>query len=276
MAYAFASSDSGLPASGGIMAVPTSGAGPAVIAGTPAPDTTSQWGARKLLGRRRPDSSRDRQRHPVVACRRPHTQHAAGHALVRALRRLCARCRVRVCGFRREFEGCDGHQDPDRGGRATVLVDEQLPNLALGGMADTGDALLLQLRWHPEPTSTGEAFTRVWRIPKDGTPHSDVRSDVDWADALGFPQWLAWDGNEILGPISVAHYAVTARLPAAGHDRAAVHEAQRRHRHPPRRRDPELPDAGDAGRPADQGSIAGGQQQRRAGRQCDRVRRRTP
>ena len=39
---------------------------------------------------------------------------------------------------------------------------------------------------------------------------------VDWADALGFPQWLAWDGDEILGPISVDNYAVMARLPAAG------------------------------------------------------------
>ena len=43
MTYPFAASDSGLP-SGGIVAVPASGA-PAVVAGTPAADTTSHWGA---------------------------------------------------------------------------------------------------------------------------------------------------------------------------------------------------------------------------------------
>ena len=117
MAYAFASSDSGLPTSGGIMAVPTSGA-PAVLAATPAPDTTSQWGAGSFWVAGGRLYLADRQRHPVVACRRPHTQHAAGHALVHAVRRLRARCRVRVFGSRREFEGSDGHQDPDRGRRA--------------------------------------------------------------------------------------------------------------------------------------------------------------
>jgi hypothetical protein len=104
-------------------------------------------------------------------------------------------------------------QTPIAGGAPVVLVDESLPNLALGGMADAGDAVLLQLRWHPIPSYTGDTLTAVWRIPKDGTPHSDARPDVKWSDAL-FPQWLAWDGENIFGAISAQNASEEARVPA--------------------------------------------------------------
>ena len=98
-----------------------------------------------------------------------------------------------------------------------MLVDEPLPNVAVGGMADAGDALLLQVRWGPDSAYEGDAFTRVWRIPKDGSPRSDIRPDIVWADALGVApylgsaQWLAWDGADILGPIYVQTHVVILR-----------------------------------------------------------------
>jgi hypothetical protein len=103
---------------------------------------------------------------------------------------------------------------PIAGGAPVVLVDESLPNLDLGGMADAGDAVLLQLRWHAIPESLGDTLTAVWRIPKDGTPHSDARPDVKWADAL-FPQWLAWDGANIFGAIDAQNVLAQARVSAS-------------------------------------------------------------
>jgi hypothetical protein len=114
------------------------------------------------------------------------------------------------------FQGVLVTKTPLAGGAPIILVDEPLENPSVGGMADAGDALLLQVRWNPEPTYDGEVFTRVWRIPKDGSPRSEVRLDVTWNDPLGWTHWLAWNGAEILGAIEVQNYVVTARVPASG------------------------------------------------------------
>ena len=56
----------------------------------------------------------------------------------------------------------------------------------------------------------------MWRIPKDGTARSDARPDVHWADSLDSRQWLAWDGENILGPVTIQNYIVQARVQVAG------------------------------------------------------------
>ncbi len=105
---------------------------------------------------------------------------------------------------------------PIDGGPATTLVQEGLPNVALAAMADAGDAVLLQLSWPADATPSGENPGRVWRIPKDGSPTSDVRPDLPWSDPLAFPQWLAWDGENVLGAIVVQNHIVMARVAPTG------------------------------------------------------------
>ncbi|HXU60876.1 MAG TPA: hypothetical protein VN962_04200 [Polyangia bacterium] len=89
---------------------------------------------------------------------------------------------------------------PIGGGSPTALVYD-LPGVTVGGMADAGDALLLQVRWQRDPDES--PFFRVWRVPKDGSPQTEVRIDVRWADAARYPRLLvAWDGQDILGPVT--------------------------------------------------------------------------
>ena len=85
-------------------------------------------------------------------------------------------------------------------------------------MADAGDAVLLQLKSLPDPTasSADEPVAQVWRIPKDGSAHTAVRPDLQWADPQPFPQWLAWDGGNVLGPIVLQNQIVQARVTPAG------------------------------------------------------------
>jgi hypothetical protein len=101
---------------------------------------------------------------------------------------------------------------PIAGGTATVLVSDATSSAPswLGGMADTGDAVLLQVGFG------SSAPARVWRIPKDGSPRSDERPDIQWADPIVFPQWLGWDGTDIIGPALVQNTIVQSRVSATG------------------------------------------------------------
>jgi hypothetical protein len=224
MTYAFAAEDSGLPSGGGIVAVPVSGGAARAVTFA---EGTLDWGAGTFwIGGGRiylqtgsdvlsfPVDSPPLATQPVKVLPALNTEYAHDADF----------------GYVAEADenGLKVMKAPLAGGDASVLLDEPLPNVAVGGMADAGDALLLQVRWGPDSAYESDAFTRVWRIPKDGSPRSDVRPDIVWADALGVEhlgssQWLAWDGADILGPIYVQthvvilqNYLVIARVPATG------------------------------------------------------------
>jgi len=211
MMYAFAATESGLPPSGGIVAVPVAGGDARVVA---AAQDTSQWGAGSFWvsgGRIYLQTGSAVLSFPVDS------PPPAGLPVMLAPAVHSAYAHDAEFGY--SAWGQNSlliMKTPLAGGEATVLADEPLPDGALGGMADAGDALLLHVRWSPDSVYGGPTFTRVWRIPKDGGPRSDVRPDIVWADALALVQWLAWDGVDILGPINVQNYAVIARVPAAG------------------------------------------------------------
>jgi len=102
---------------------------------------------------------------------------------------------------------------PIDGGPPAVLANEPA-GVTVGGMADAGDALLLHVRWQAD--ANGPAF-RVLRIPKDGSPQTDVRTDIRWADPLSYPGWqVAWDGQDILGLVTFDRGIVVARVAADG------------------------------------------------------------
>src|SRR5262249_8390403 len=61
-------------------------------------------------------------------------------------------------------------------------------------------------------SSSGGAAPHVWRIPKDGTPRSDVRPDVQWGNPLDASRWLAWDGTDIIGLTLVQNNLVQSRV----------------------------------------------------------------
>jgi hypothetical protein len=225
--YAFAAEESGLPLGGGIVAVPVSGGAARAVTFA---EGTLDWGAGTFwIGGGRiylqtgtnvlsfPVDSPPLATLPVKVLPALNTEYAHDADF------------GYVAQAEDDLKAIKVMKTPLAGGDAAVLLDEQLPNVALGGMADAGDALLLQVRWGPDAAYESEAFTRVWRIPKDGSPRSDVRPDIVWADVvgsapyLGSAQWLAWDGADILGPIYVQthvvivqNYLVIARVPAAG------------------------------------------------------------
>jgi len=216
--YEFASDQSGLPIGGGIVAVPVSGGAMRVVG---AADNTSQWGAGAIWV----TGGQVNVQFAGMLLSFPDDGAAAPATLPVVLSTALYGAYAHDAEFGYSAQG-GGDADhltvtkmPIVGGAPTTLVDEALPNMSLGGMADAGDALLLQLRWHPSPTETTKPSTAVWRIPKDGSPRSDVRPDVDWADALNFTEWLAWDGTNILGPIVVRNNIVRARV--ASMDRSA-------------------------------------------------------
>ena len=215
VAYAFGAGAAGLTGSGGVVAVPTSG-GAFRLIGAADPNVTSQWSTDsfwasgdQILLQAGTEISSIPSNPAIPSVLVPHSMGCSAVAHDEAFG-FCAQAddfpidtvnHIRIT------------KTAIAGGAPVVLVDESLPNLALGGMADAGDAVLLQLRWHAIPESIGDTLTAVWRIPKDGTPHSDARPDVKWADAL-FPQWLAWDGGNIFGTIDVRHVSVQARVSA--------------------------------------------------------------
>jgi hypothetical protein len=213
MTYGFAASSSGLPTSGGIVGVPVSGGPARVIA---AADNTSLWTVDSFWV----DGGQIHLQNGFELVSLPADPPTPSALPIFLSGRLyAAYAHDAEFGYSAQAEGFEGltvEKIPFGGGASTVLVDEPLPNVSVGGMADAGDALLLQLRWRPEPTSTDDTFTRVWRIPKDGAAHSDVRPDIDWSDSLTFPQWLAWDGENILGPTMVQNYIVQSRVAPAG------------------------------------------------------------
>jgi len=207
LTYDFASTSSGVSPSGGIVAVPVSG-GSFLVVG--AAENTSEWGGTGsfwVTGGQIYLQTDTRIVSLPAAAATPSALSTVSSEVSVAY--------VHDAEFGYSAGPAGGHatvtKTPIAGGAPTILVDEQLPNLALGGMADAGDAVLLQLQWNADPTSTA-----VWRIPKDGTARSDVRPDVQWADS-SFPHWLAWDGKNILGPVANPTYGlVQARVATAG------------------------------------------------------------
>jgi hypothetical protein len=102
---------------------------------------------------------------------------------------------------------------PIDGGPPAVLATEMLGD-AVGGMADAGDALLLQMAWlSADGTQT---FAGMWRIPKDGSPRTQVRADVVWADPRTYPRPVAWDGVSLIGPVVLGGRIVQARVAPDG------------------------------------------------------------
>jgi hypothetical protein len=102
---------------------------------------------------------------------------------------------------------------PIDGGPATVLATEML-GAAVGGMADAGDALLLQMAWlSADETQT---LAGIWRIPKDGSARTQVRADVVWADPRTYPRPVAWDGASLIGPVALGGRIVQARVAPDG------------------------------------------------------------
>lgn len=212
MTYGFAGLSSGLPQSGGIVAVPVSGGATRVIA---AAENTSLWvvddfwvdGGQVHLQTR--DAILSLPAAPPTPSTLPILESAPLYA---------AYAHDAEFGYYAQADG-DGltiTKTPIGGGAPTVLFDEPEPKVSLRGMADAGDALLVHVRLPGEPTYAVDTLARVWRIPKDGTPSSDVRPDVDWADTLTAHQWLAWDGENILGPIMVGNAIVQSRVAPAG------------------------------------------------------------
>lgn len=218
MTYAFAATDSGLPISGGIVAVPVFGGAARVVA---AADTeiTTQWGADSfwISGGRIYLQTGSEILSFAVDSATPSTLPVMSTPALYAAYVHDAEFGYSALG--EQLEGLKITMTPLAGGAPIVLVDDpQLPNVALAGMADAGDAVLLHLQYRTEPIQTdpGKTFTSVRRIPKNGAAYGDVRPDVEWANVVGFAPWLAWDGADILGPIDVQNYVVMARVPGTG------------------------------------------------------------
>ena len=213
LVYSFAGPSSELPASGGIVAVPVGGGPPRMVV---VAENTASWAIPSFWvsgGQVHLQTGSEIRVVPADSAAPspvPFTPPPAQWAAYTRDAELAYSAQGDVTGR------LTVTKTPVAGGAPVVLVDEPLPNLVLGGMAEAGDAVLLQLRWHAEPTSSGQTSTRVWRIPKDGSGHSDVRPDVDWADPLSSFHWLGWDGQDVIGPIEVENAAVVARVPPTG------------------------------------------------------------
>lgn len=214
MTYAFAATSSNLPISGGIVAVPVSGGPPRVVA---AAENTSQWGTGSFWvsgGQVYMQTASEIRSVPADSTTPAALSTFSSAALYDAY------ARDAEFGYSAQGTYPQGQftltKTPIGGGAPTVLVDESLPDLAVGGLAEAGDAVLVLVRWHSPPAYDGDPVTRLWRVPKDGSAHSDVRPDVHWGDPLGFSQWLAWDGQDILGAINVQNYIGIARVTPTG------------------------------------------------------------
>lgn len=210
MTYATAATASGLPISGGIVALPVSGGPGRVVA---AADTakTSQWDVDSFW----------------VAGGQIYLQTGAELASVptdppapSALSVVLASGDYAAYAHDADFgysavagvNGLTVAKTPVAGGAPTVMIASSAPMAPgfLGGMADAGDALLLHVGWG------SNAAAQVWRIPKDGTTPSDARPDVHWADPLEATGWLAWDGADIIAPTLIQNYLVQSRVSPTG------------------------------------------------------------
>jgi hypothetical protein len=103
------------------------------------------------------------------------------------------------------------YRTPLAGGDPTPLYEERARQACLGGLADAGDALLVGFQ------NDGEPRGRVLRVPKDGSPASEVRPDVPWSlCGFGVKDWIAWDGADVLAhvPTPDTHVVTRARVPA--------------------------------------------------------------
>jgi hypothetical protein len=211
LTYAFASTDSGLPPSGGIVAVPVSG-GPARVVG--AAENTSQWGVSSFwvsggqVHMQTGTSITSIPADAVTPAPLTFTEDSAYNS---------AYAHDAEFGYSalRGGDGLTVAKTPIAGGEPTVIATEPWSNqpASLGAMADAGDAVLLNVG----PAVTGDP-ARLWRIPKDGSARSEPRPDVHWSDPVWQPMWLAWDGTDILGPVSVGpqNYLVESRVAPAG------------------------------------------------------------
>jgi hypothetical protein len=217
MAYAFATTDSGLPPSGGIVAIPLAGVGGGTVAGNAVaaadPAKTSQWymddfwvsGGQIYL-----QSGTQIMSVPAA----PSTPSTLAVAIYDAKSAAFAHDADFGYSALVTVDGLTVTKTPAAGGAPTVLATDPASSAPswLGGMTDAGDAVLLQAAW---PSSSGAA-SRVWSIPKDGTPRSEPRPDVHWSNPLDSGTWLAWDGTDIFGPTMVQYYIIQSRVAPAG------------------------------------------------------------
>jgi hypothetical protein len=211
MTYAFASSGSGLPTGGGIVAVPASGGSPRVVG---AAQNTSQWGVGGFWIR---DGQIYLQMGTDVASVPADAATPSPLSAVISVGDVDAEADAHDADFAYTAQikatgGLTVTKTPHTGGAPTVLLAEPADENIhyLGGMVDAGDALLLHL-------GSGDfgAAGSVWRIAKDGSGQSSARFDVHWADPFEVRHWLAWDGTDILGPTIEQNQQVQARVAAA-------------------------------------------------------------
>jgi hypothetical protein len=212
MTYGYAASVSGLPSSGGIVAVPASGGTTRVIA---AAENTSLWVVDSFWAY---GGQVHLQTGSAIVSLPAAPPTPSTLPIMPSATLYAAYAHDAEFGYSAQVDGqLTIAKTSIGGGTSTVLVNETLPIVSLGGMVDAGDALLVQVAWRPAPPSySNDTLTSVWRIPKDGTPRSDVRPDVDWADSLVFPKFLAWDGENILGPTMIGNAIVQSRVASAG------------------------------------------------------------
>jgi hypothetical protein len=219
MTYAYAATESGLPISGGIVAVPVSGAagsggglaGTVVAAADPV--KTSEWNVDSFWAS---GGQIYLQAGPQIVSvpANPPTPSTLAYMFYDA--DSAAYAHDADFGYSATV-GANGFavaKTPIDGGAPTVLATDPAayPPSWLGGMADAGDAVLLQASTF---SSSGGATPHVWRIPKDGSARTDVRPDVNWGNPLDAARWLAWDGTDIIGLTLVQNDLVQSRVAMA-------------------------------------------------------------
>jgi hypothetical protein len=214
--YGYASTGSGLPASGGVVALSVSGGAPRVVGAADIAKTAS-WG----VGNFWVSGGQVHLQTGAEIVSIPADSTTPTTLTFSAAQTATYGAYTEDADFGYAAQGDDSigvtvTKTPIAGGAPTTLVSESLSDVSLSGLADAGDSLLLQVSWSVPGDLSGNRPARVWRIPKDGTPRSDARPDVMWADTLVFPQWLQWDGQDILGTILVRNYIGQARIAAAG------------------------------------------------------------
>src|SRR6185312_1246124 len=153
LAYSFSSSgafaNSGLPASGGVVAVPLAGGPPQVVAAADVA-RTSQWGTGSFwVGGGQSHLQTEGQLTSLPA------DAATPATLDVVISELLSVAYTHDAEFGYYAAAGGGHgiyvgKVAIDGGSQSTLVDEPLGAPEVGGMADAGDALLLQVRWQTD------------------------------------------------------------------------------------------------------------------------------
>jgi hypothetical protein len=105
------------------------------------------------------------------------------------------------------------HRTPLAGGSASTLFQDTANYYeCLGGMTDIGDALLVLASYAPFPSGSKPSASHLLRVPKDGSPVSEVRPDIVWGSCGLGSSWVAWTGNALVAPVVTG----MASIPLAG------------------------------------------------------------